>query len=92
MTGLNFKRMYLTLALTIGVSSCSITKNMVFVNGPKDLEYKVNAGTVNQEAINNMQKGLYAFKDFDNKCIPYQSLIRNNKQYEFGHPYSIMLK
>jgi len=77
--------MYLAIPMALALSACSVTKNMIFVNGPKDLENKVNSGNVNVEAINNMQREInYAF---EKKCIPYQSLMMSNRPYEFGHPY-----
>ena len=74
-------------ALVAFCSSCSITKNMTIANSCDDLEYRVNAGKVTEESVNNLQRGID--NAFEKKCIPYQTLIANNKPYEFGHNYSM---
>jgi hypothetical protein len=53
MSNWNLRTIYLAIPLALGLSSCSVTKeithNMVLVNSPKDLEYKVNVGNVTAE-------------------------------------------
>jgi hypothetical protein len=73
--------MYLIIPFVLGFYSCSVTKeiteNMIFVNGPKDLEYRINAG--NATAYRNISV-LREIKEtnavnkhyFDLKFVPYQ--------------------
>jgi len=63
---------------------------MVWVNGPRDLENRVNSEKIHQAQIDNMQRGMnYLYTGSNKKTIPYQTLVNNNRQYESGHQYFI---
>jgi hypothetical protein len=85
--------MYLAAPLVLGLSACSVTRNMVFVNSSKDLEYRINASNMTEEAIKNVQRGVcHINKDYVStpylgmKLIPYQSLgMGMNKPYKYEY-------
>jgi len=68
----NFRKMYLILPLVIGLSSCSLTKNMVIVNSPNYMKHNL-ADDVNVSCANYVEQSNYE------KYLPYQNSMMNNK-------------
>jgi hypothetical protein len=63
------KILYLAAPLIVGLSACSVSKNFVFTNGPRDLEYKFYIDNINNVGNN----------DISTKIT--KSIVEANKQY-----------
>jgi hypothetical protein len=73
-----FRTIYLAVPLMLGLSACAPSKTFVFVNGPRDLEYRLGdhskAMTMNvNTGIDNVHR-----HDFEMRFIPYQSLDKHD--------------
>ena len=50
------RTMYLAVPVILGLSACSVTKDFVFVNSPKDLEYRL--GDHSKAISRNVNNGI----------------------------------
>jgi hypothetical protein len=87
------KIIYFALPLVLGLGACSVTKNMIFVNGPKDLEQRINSGNMNlcninvQRESDHTRKYYFTKPHLETNHIPYQPLLINAKTYNPEYPY-----
>ncbi len=63
------KILYLAAPLIVGLSACSVSKNFVFTNGPRDLEYKFYIDNMNTVGNNDVSTKIT------------KSIMDANKQY-----------
>jgi hypothetical protein len=72
------RTIYLAVPLMLGLSACTPSKTFVFVNGPRDLEYRL--GDHSHAMIANVNRGIDNIHrhDFDMRFIPYKSLDKHD--------------